>query len=292
MKSFFAGKSSDKTFLEHLEDLRKVLIRVLLCFVLLFPVTMYFASGMIKFLVMTSCPPEFALSFFSPLEPVWVEIKTALGMALFIGFPYVAFEFWRFIAPGLYERERNFLFRLVFISWVLFVVGILFCFYLVLPAIMQFSMSMGSDYLRPVIGLQNFISMVAMMLLGFGVMFQFPVAIFLLVKTGLVKLETFKKQRFAMIIIILLLAAVITPTPDMLNQLILAVPTYMLFELGLLITGLAVKKNPDDEGSEIDYEGSFEEKQEKVNQPEAPEYRKNLPGDIRRRRKIRAQSRR
>lgn len=296
MKSIFIGKSSDKTFLEHLEDLRKVLLRVIVCLALLFPITMYFASWMIKFLVISSCPPSFALSFFSPLEPVWVEIKTALAMSLFIGFPYVAFESWRFIAPGLYAHERNFLLRLVFVSWILFVVGILFCFYFILPMIMRFSISLGSDYLRPVIGLQNFISLLALLLLGFGVMFQFPVAIFLLVKTGLVKLATFKKQRLVMIIIILFLAAIITPTPDMLTQLIMAGPTYILFELSLLITGWAIKEKPADD----DCYDNFAENQE-VTEPETdnsvnpsgyPVRRKNLPGSIQRRRKIRSQSKR
>ena len=242
MKSLFTGKSTDKTFLEHLEDLRKILFRIILCLAVLFPVSMYFASGLIKFLVLSSCPPGLVLNFFSPLEPVWVEIKTAMAVSVFIAFPYIAFEVWRFVAPGLYKHEKNFVLRLVFVSWMLFIVGVLFCFRFILPLVMQFSMSMASDYLRPIIGLQSFISLLALLLLGFGLMFQFPIAIFLLVKTGLVRLETFKKQRFVMIIIILFLAAVITPTPDMLTQLIMAVPTYILFELSMLITGWTVKE--------------------------------------------------
>lgn len=242
MKSPIPGTSTDKSFLEHLEDLRKILFRIILCLAVLFPVSMYFSSGLIKFLVLSSCPPDMMLNFFSPLEPVLVEIKTAMAVSVFAAFPYIAFEVWRFVAPGLYRHEKNFVLRLVFVSWVLFIVGVLFCFRYILPLVMQFSMSMAGDYLRPTIGLQSFISMIALLLLGFGLMFQFPVAIFLLVRTGLVKLETFRKQRFVMIIIILFLAAVITPTPDMLTQLIMAVPTYFLFELSLLITGWTVKE--------------------------------------------------
>jgi sec-independent protein translocase protein TatC len=298
MKSLFAGKSVDKTFLEHLEDLRKILIRVIICLALLFPLAMYFASGLIKFLVVSSCPPGLALNFFSPLEPVWVEIKTAMAVSVFIAFPYIAFEIWRFIAPGLYKHEKNFALRLVFVSWMLFIVGVLFCFRFILPLVMQFSMSMASDYLRPIIGLQSFISLTALLLLGFGIMFQFPVAIFLLVKTGLVKLETLKKQRSLMIIIILFLAAVITPTPDMLTQLIMAAPTYMLFELSLLITGFMVKEAETAPTGESE---SGDETPDSANELPTPESKvnfsgqtnsKNFPEYNRRKRKIRSRSRR
>jgi len=296
MKSLFTGKSTDKTFLEHLEDLRKILFRIILCLAVLFPVSMYFASGLIKFLVLSSCPPGLVLNFFSPLEPVWVEIKTAMAVSVFIAFPYIAFEVWRFVAPGLYKHEKNFVLRLVFVSWMLFIVGVLFCFRFILPLVMQFSMSMASDYLRPIIGLQSFISLLALLLLGFGLMFQFPIAIFLLVKTGLVRLETFKKQRFVMIIIILFLAAVITPTPDMLTQLIMAVPTYILFELSLLITGWTVKEpalpdeaedNSDDENPDDKYEP--DSPQSDVSMPLSS---RNLSGHNHRGRKIRSSSRR
>lgn len=295
MKSPFTGKLLDKTFLEHLEDLRKLLIRIIICLAVLFPLAMYFASGLIKFLVLSSCPPGLVLNYFSPLEPVWVEIKTAMAVSIFIAFPYIAFEVWRFVAPGLYKHEKNFVLRLVLVSWMLFIVGVLFCFRFILPLVMQFSMSMASEYLRPIIGLQSFISLLALLLLGFGLMFQFPVAIFLLVRTGLVKLETFRKQRFMMIIIILFLAAVITPTPDMLTQLIMAVPTYFLFELSLLITGFIVKEvepaltedDSDDENLDDTYEPGSPQSDVSI-----PLSSKNLSGHNHRSRKIRSNSRR
>ena len=296
MKSLFTGKSTDKTFLEHLEDLRKILFRIILCLAVLFPVSMYFASGLIKFLVLSSCPPGLVLNFFSPLEPVWVEIKTAMAVSVFIAFPYIAFEVWRFVAPGLYKHEKNFVLRLVFVSWMLFIVGVLFCFRFIVPLVMQFSMSMASEYLRPIIGLQSFISLLALLLLGFGLMFQFPIAIFLLVKTGLVRLETFKKQRFVMIIIILFLAAVITPTPDMLTQLIMAVPTYILFELSMLITGWTVKEpavpdEAEDDSDDVNPDDTYEpgSPQSDVSMPLSS---RNLSGHNHRRRKIRSSSRR
>jgi len=242
MKFPLTGKSTDKAFLDHLEDLRKVFFRILLCLLILLPLTTYFASYMIEFLVRYSCPPGLKLSYFSPLEPVWVEIKTALAASAFLGFPYIMYEVWKFVAPGLYKHEKNFAFKLVLSSWLLFITGTVFAFYSVLPLVMKFSMSLEKDYLCPTIGLQNFISLTALMMLGFGVMFQFPVAIFLLVRTGLVRLETLRKQRAMMIIIILVLAALLAPTPDVVTQLIMAVPTYFLFELSLLITGWTVKE--------------------------------------------------
>jgi len=292
MKFPLTGKSTDKSFLEHLEDLRKVIYRIIFCLLLLLPLTTYFASYIIEFLVRYSCPVGLKLNYFSPLEPVWVEIKTALAASAFLGFPYIIYEIWKFVAPGLYKHEKNFAFRLVLSSWLLFIIGIAFAFYSVLPLVMKFAVSLQKDYLCPTIGLQNFIGMTAMMMLGFGVMFQFPVAIFLLVRTRLVRLETLRKQRALMVIIILVLSALLAPTPDVVTLLIMAVPTYLLFEISLLITGFVVK-NVELAAMDFEDDDIDDETPDSADEPQYPESNVNFsaPASSRnnhRRRKIRS----
>ncbi|QSH41758.1 twin-arginine translocase subunit TatC [Lentisphaerota bacterium ZTH] len=224
----------EKSFLAHLEELRWVLLRGLICIAILFPLTFWLAPYGLKLLVKHSCPAGFTLKYFTPLEPLFVRIKLGLLLAFFIGIPYIAVVLWGFIIPGLYCRERFWLGRLAVLSWLLFICGIVFSFLLILPAVMSFSLSMQTQALQPAIGINSFVSLTGFLLLGFGVMFQLPIAVFLLVKTGLVKLETFKRQRPLACIVILTLSAILTP-PDVFSQVMMAVPSYLLFELSLLL---------------------------------------------------------
>lgn len=233
----------EKNFLDHLEDLRYSIIRVLLCLAVLFPLSIFFAQDILEILIKVSCPPKFEFKFFSPMEPLLVQLKIAFTVSIFVAFPYMVYEAWRFIAPGLYAHERRFALLLVGSSWILFIVGIAFSFFLIIPMIMQFSISMGSANLQPAIGLQNFISLTSFMLLGFGLMFQFPIAIYLLVKTGIIELSLLKKQRSTIMIIILVLSAILTPTPDIMTMLIMALPTYLLFEISLFLTGFSTQRS-------------------------------------------------
>lgn len=232
--------NSQKTFIDHLEELRKVIFRILFTVMLLMPAMFFFADDAIQFLVNHSCPNDFSLSYFSPMEPLFVKIKISLLAALFIGMPYIAYTIWKFIVPALYPNEKQSIKRLAFSSWFLFIAGILFCFYFIIPAMMRFSLGMQNSALKATIGLSNYIGLVGMLMLGFGVMFQLPIVIFFLVMSGIIKLSTLKKQRAIVLIIILTLAALLTP-PDIFSQIMLALPTYMLFELSLICSAMALK---------------------------------------------------
>ncbi|MFA7232330.1 MAG: twin-arginine translocase subunit TatC [Victivallaceae bacterium] len=233
----------NKTFFDHLEDLRRVALKVLICLFIVLPLSFYLATPAVNFLLKHCCPPGFNLRYFSPMEPLLVQIKIALMLSLFIGLPYIAYQLWSFIVPGLYQHERFWLGRLSIISWILFVTGIGFCYLFVLPAMMKFSLSMETTYLQASIGIDNFIMLTGLMLLGFGIMFQFPLVIFMLAKTGLVNLTTLKKQRPVILVIILILSAILTP-PDVFSQLIMAIPTYLLFEISLLLASISIKSKP------------------------------------------------
>jgi sec-independent protein translocase protein TatC len=229
-----------KTFLEHLEALRYLIFRIIIAIVIFLPVAFYFADDCIRFLVNYSCPPDFTLRYFSPMEPLFVKIKISLLTALFIALPYIAYTVWKFVVPALYPEEKRTVKRFAFSTWLLFLSGVAFCFFFIIPAMMRFSLSMQNTEIQAAIGLSNYVVLVGMLMLGFGIMFQLPIVVFFLALSGMVKLETIKKLRAIVLIVILTLSALLTP-PDIFSQLMMAIPTYLLFELSLLISSIAIR---------------------------------------------------
>jgi sec-independent protein translocase protein TatC len=240
-------------FLDHLEELRAVLLRIVVLVVILFPVCLYFAPQLLDFIVAHLDQPGFKLKYFSPLEPFWVMMKISFFCSVVLALPVIFWQIWRFIAPGLYQKERSFVIRLTASAMVLFVLGAVFSAVFILPLMIRFSMSFASESLEPAIGLEKFIGLVLMLIFGFGLMFEFPIAIFMLVRSGLVELDILKKQRPVIVIIILFLSAVLTP-PDVLSQLLMGVPTYLLFELSLLFARPKKKLDSEEPASMTDDE--------------------------------------
>jgi len=279
---------NNKTFLEHLEALRYIIFRIIVAIVILLPVTFYFADECIGLLVDYSCPPDFTLRYFSPMEPLFVKIKISLLTALFVALPYLAYVVWKFVVPALYPHEKRVVKQLAFSTWLLFLAGVAFCFFLIIPAMMRFSLSMESEGLEAAIGLSNYIGLVGMMLLGFGIMFQLPIVVFFLSLSGMIKVETIKKLRPVVLIVILTLSALLTP-PDVFSQLMMAIPTYLLFEISLLVSSIAVRnrKTVKIEETEVDEEEEFVETPKKT----VPNYPDNSHSYPTKKRKLRYMSR-
>ena len=246
-----SSPENQKSFLEHLEALRYLLLKIIIAIVIILPLSFYFAGECIELLVEYSCPQDFTLRYFSPMEPLFVKIKISLLMALFIALPYVAYTIWKFVVPALFPHEKRTVKRLAFSTCLLFLGGAAFCFFLIIPAMMRFSLSMQSEGLEPAIGLSNYIVLVGMLLLGFGIMFQLPIVVFFLALSGIVKLKTIKKLRPIVLIVILTLSALLTP-PDVFSQLMMAIPTYLLFEISLLLSSIAVRNKKTVEAEELE----------------------------------------
>jgi len=233
-----AGQHKEGTFVEHLEDLRWAIIRALVSVVLIYPVAYYLSDSLIIWLVTDFCPAGMKLRYFSPVEPLLVRLKMSLYLALFICTPYLLRQAWGFIAPGLYLREKSAAGWLLLSAWLLAVLGCAFAMFLIFPLVMQFSLGFQTDYLEAAIGIDQFTGLFGMLMLGFAVMFQFPAGVFLLVRTGLVSLDRIKSLRAIIFVAILIVSAILTP-PDVISQLMMGIPTYLLFELGLLAAAFA-----------------------------------------------------
>lgn len=223
----------EETLVEHLEALRTMLIRCLLVLAIgllpIFFVTPYVMDLLIKVMMAEN---EVTLNFFSPMEVFILQLKTALVLDILVCFPYMAREIWRFVAPALYQNEQNFIKSIVLTSSALFIIGVLFCLFFILPLVIRFGLSFVTDSIQPVFGIGNIVSLALWLSLVFGVMFQFPLITYALIRSDLVSYEAMKSKRTYVFVGILILSGLLTP-PDIISQLMLTIPTYGLFEIGL-----------------------------------------------------------
>ncbi len=233
---------NENTLISHLEALRRTLIACVAVTALAYPVGFFVSPYAINFLVHWSFPESIGkLHYFAPMEVFWVQLKLALILALGIAYPWNAWQLWRFLLPALYKGERKALGWWVVFSTMLFLGGVAFCIGVILPLLMNFSGGFATPELQPILGLANFLNLAGWLMLSFGVMFQSPILVLLAVRFGVISTETLAKKRPYIMTAILIVAAVLTP-PDIVSQVMLAVPTWLLFELGLFLAKRMEKK--------------------------------------------------
>ncbi len=236
--------SDTQTLAGHLEALRGTLLRMLAALALAY-VPCYFASELvIDWLIRWSLPETMGgMHFFSPMEVFLVRLKTAFVLALAVTYPWNLLQFWRFCRPAMYEHERRALRWWVLFASALFFGGVAFCAVGILPLVMRFAASFATEQMRPLLGVAGYIELTGWLSLAFGLMFQAPVLVVLAVRLGFLSCERMRAFRPYIIVGIFLLAALLTP-PDIVSQIVLGVPTWLLFELGLW---LAERTTPAEE---------------------------------------------
>lgn len=223
--------------IQHLLELRRIAVRTLLCFFVLLLLCFYFSDELFRFLVMPllhSLPKQEGLIATQITAPVFTPIKLAANAALLLSAPFALVQLWRFASPGLYRKEQRFLRTGLVASLFLFSAGVLFCFYLVLPFMFQFfthSLPKGVRFMPDMVYTIDFITW---MLLVFGLSFQVPLVCALLVRLNLVNVATLKKIRPYVIVAAFIIGMLLTP-PDVLSQILLAVPLCSLYELGIIL---------------------------------------------------------
>lgn len=223
----------NESLISHLEALRSMLIK---CFVALglglvplFLAAPYVMRGLISLML---ADHKIALNYFSPMEVFILQIKIAVVLDLLVCFPYIARQIWKFVLPALYDNERKFIKSIVLSSSALFIAGVLFCVFFILPMIINFGISFSSEDIQAVFGISNIISLALWLGVVFGLMFQFPLITYALIRSGFASYKGVKNKRPYIFTGILIIAALLTP-PDIISQLMLTIPTYLLFEAGL-----------------------------------------------------------
>lgn len=223
-------------FLNHLEEFRKRLIISLSTLALTTFACLFFSKHILDFLTLPLRKhPEVSLYFQTPYEAFMVNVKAALAAGILLALPVWMTQLWHFIAPGLYEKERRAITPLIFCSLALFLSGCAFAYYLVVPAGLDFLLAFGSQTLKPMLTVGPYVSFFLGMILACGALFDFPIVMIGLVKMGVVTTDAMAKARKMAIVIIFIVAAVVTPSPDPFSQVLLAVPLWIFFEVSLVI---------------------------------------------------------
>ncbi|MDI6912792.1 MAG: twin-arginine translocase subunit TatC [Desulfitobacteriaceae bacterium] len=231
--------------LEHIKVLRKVLI-ISAYAVALGTIVGWFLSDLgFAFLARPVVQLD-KISFITttPMEPVLVKIKVALVIGIVFALPILMWQIWGFVLPALKQNERKVLYLVVPSSILLFIGGAAFCFFFVLPVGIKFLLLAGSGGVAstPFVTKTSYLSFILTFLLTFGLVFQLPIVLLILVRIGLVSPKTLAKKRRWALFIIIILAAVLAPTPDLFTQALMAGPMYMLYEISIWLGYLAVRK--------------------------------------------------
>ncbi len=244
-------KSPDEmTFLEHLEDLRKRLLGSIIALLVAVIPSWMFSQDIYRILsrpVTQYLPEGTKLAFTSLTAPFTLYMKVAFLSAAFFTSPFIFYQLWKFIAPGLYQKEKKYVIPFVVFTSAFFLGGALFGYYVAFPFACRFFLNLGSEF-QPVITVDTFFSLTIKLLLGIGLVFEMPTLIFFLSRMGIVTAGWMLKKFKYAILIIFIIAALITPTQDIVNQAILAVPMIVLYSLSILIALIfGKKKKPRDE---------------------------------------------
>lgn len=224
------------TFIGHLLELRARLTKAVLACLAGFALSYPFAEHIYAFIAapLKAVLPQGSTLVFTSLPEVFITyVKLSLLSGLFLALPVVLYQFWAFVAPALYRHERRAFFPMLFASVALFVAGAAFAYYLVFPAAFHFFVSFSSSDITAMPAVKDYLSLVVSLILAFGAAFQIPVLTVVLVRIRLISLNLLKRSRRYVFLGCFVVAAVITP-PDVLSQFMLAIPMYILFELGLL----------------------------------------------------------
>jgi sec-independent protein translocase protein TatC len=240
---------------DHLEELRVRLILAIIGLVITVIISLFFGKSIISFIeipYVNAMGKDARLQSLAPADGFISYMNISLITGVVIASPWIFYQLWMFVATGLYPHEKRYVYRAVPFSTILFITGALFFIFGVAPVTLKFLVMFNKDILGvdSNFTFQNYVSFIAVMMLVFGITFQTPILVFVLNKTGLVSLQTLYKSRRFVILSIVIIAAVVTPGSDLFSLFTLAIPMYLLFELGVLLSFISNrKKNKIESGS-------------------------------------------
>ncbi|MEK9873969.1 MAG: twin-arginine translocase subunit TatC [Betaproteobacteria bacterium] len=235
--------SDSESFISHLIELRDRLLKAMVALLVVFGVLFYWARDIYSFLakpLLAELPAGSHMIAVEVAAPFFVPIKVTMFVSLVIALPFVLYQVWAFIAPGLYSHEKKFAIPLVATSTVLFLIGMAFAYFIVFPVVFHFVATFTPEGVEMNTDIQKYFDFVLALFLAFGLAFETPIAVVILTKMGIVSLKKLKESRPYVIVGAFVIAAIFTP-PDVVSQLLLAFPIWLLFELGLLISGFIEK---------------------------------------------------
>ena len=239
---------AEGTLISHLLELRERLLRSTVAVLIVFLPLAFFSNELFTLVaqpLIDRLPEGTSIIATSVAAPFMAPLKLSLIAAVFVAMPYLLYQAWAFVAPGLYRHERRFALPLFVSSVILFYVGVAFAYFIVFPLMFAFLTSTTPVGVRMMTDMSSYLDFVLLLFFAFGLAFEMPVAVVLLAATGLVKVESLRKQRGYVVIGIFVIAAILTP-PDAVSQCFMALPMYALYEIGILLAQYLVRQRAAD----------------------------------------------
>ncbi len=249
------------SFMEHLGDLRKKITVSLISVCITFVIAFSYSEEIMRFLMF---PLRYTLDFsvrkmylyyvyhdklemtklvfLSPTEAFWMNMKIAMVAALMLALPVIFQQLWSFVSPGLHAKEKKYVVPFVVLATGLFLIGAAFCFFIVLPFAMSFLLTYKvGDFMMPMLSVGQYVDFCLKFVLAFGAVFELPIIIIFFTKMGFVTPQTLAHYRKYSILLAFIIAAILTPTPDVFNQTLMAVPMIILYEVGILMSRIFIR---------------------------------------------------
>lgn len=235
---------NQQTFISHLIELRDRLLRATIAWIVIFVALFPWAKDLYAILarpLLRTLPAGGKMIATEVVTPFFVPVKVAMLTAFVLALPYILYQVWSFVAPGLYQHERRLIVPLTFASLVLFVLGMAFAYFLVFPIVFGFVVGIAPEGVAVMTDIGKYLDFVITMFIAFGVTFEVPIVVVVLAMTGMVEITKFKEARPYVIVGAFVVGAIFTP-PDVISQLMLAIPLWLLYEIGVIVSAALVKR--------------------------------------------------
>lgn len=260
----------EQTLVSHLVELRQRIMRMLIIVFVVFLSLFYFANDLYEYLsapLTALLPPGTSMIATDVTSPFFAPFKLTMVLAIFIAVPFILHQIWGFIAPGLYTHEKRLAVPLLVSSIFLFYAGIAFAYFVVFPLLFGFFTSVGPENVAVMTDISSYLDFVLKLFFAFGIVFEIPIATLLLIWTGATTAKDLASKRAYVIVVCFVVGMLLTP-PDVISQSLLAIPMWLLFELGIFLSRFVVKKE-EENGEELDDELEEAISEESQNRPQS-----------------------
>lgn len=235
-------ENDEMSFMDHISELRKRLFYIVLGLLLTMAISGVFIEYFVNWILLNPAVEyQLKLQNLRPFGQPILYFKLIFIAGLILGIPWIIYQLWKFIAPGLYQNERKWVIAIITSSTFAFLCGVMFAYFVMLPSMISFAASFGSKAIENIIDVNEYISFFTTIVLASGLIFELPILSFILTKIGIINSKFLRKYWRHSIVVILILAAIITPTPDPVNQMVFAFPLIILYEISILVSKIVEK---------------------------------------------------
>jgi sec-independent protein translocase protein TatC len=240
MSSPSAGQ--EMSFFEHLGDLRKRITWSLFGVIIGCIITSFFINDLMEVILLRPATnANVELQNLRPFGQAFLYFKVIFISGFILTFPWVLWNLWQFVAPGLYENERGWARKITLFTTFCFMLGVAFAYFVMIPSMMEFSASFGTQKIKNIIDVNEYFGFITTTILAAGLIFELPMITYVLARMGIVTSAMMRSYRRHSIVVILIIAAILTPSPDPINQIMFASPLYILYEISIIVAGIAAK---------------------------------------------------